>query len=71
MDSMILTDLIHLAGTTSEPIVVVSGDDDLWPGMRFVLLQGKALIQMVPSRAGASTQNYSHLHTSRYVRLVV
>ena len=32
VDSMLVVDLVHLAETRSEPIVLASSDDDMWPG---------------------------------------
>ncbi len=37
VDTMIVSDLIYLACTTRRPVVVVSTDDDLWPGIRTAL----------------------------------
>ena len=37
VDTMIVSDLIYLACTTRTPVVVVSTDDDLWPGIRTAL----------------------------------
>jgi hypothetical protein len=33
IDTLMVADLIHSSMTTSEPLVVVSSDDDLWPGI--------------------------------------
>ena len=40
VDTMLVSDLIYLAGTTRSPVVVVSTDDDLWPGIRTALHLG-------------------------------
>lgn len=40
VDSMILTDLLSMHLVNSEELVVVSSDDDLWPGIRLVLQRG-------------------------------
>ena len=40
VDTMLVSDLIYLACTTRNPVVVVSTDDDLWPGIRTALHLG-------------------------------
>lgn len=35
VDSMMVVDPAYLAQTTAEPLILVSADDDLWPGIRF------------------------------------
>ncbi len=40
VDTMMVSDLIYLACTTRRPTVVVSTDDDLWPGIRTALRFG-------------------------------
>ena len=40
VDTMLVSDLIYLACTTRSPVVVVSTDDDLWPGIRTALHLG-------------------------------
>ena len=37
VDTMLVSDLIYLSCTTRSPVVVVSTDDDLWPGIRTAL----------------------------------
>ncbi len=48
VDSMITVDLIHFAMNKSESLVLVSGDDDMWPGIRYALLQDASIIHLVP-----------------------
>ena len=71
VDSMLVIDLVHLAQTTTEPLVVVSADDDLWPGIRFVLLHGAHVIHVIPSRGQEVTDTYRSLATPRYTRVVM
>lgn len=72
VDSMIVVDLIHLAGVTSGPLVVVSADDDLWPGIRFVLLRGARVIHVIPRRGRAEReQPYRHLETAMYTQVAM
>src|SRR5208282_577710 len=40
VDTMIVSDLIHLASTGESAIAVVSSDDDLWPGMLMAMSKG-------------------------------
>ena len=40
VDTMLVADLIYLACATRGPVVVVSTDDDLWPGIRTALHLG-------------------------------
>ena len=46
VDTMLTADLIGLASQSSEPVVVVSSDDDMWPGLHSVLLAGTAAVQV-------------------------
>ena len=69
VDSMIVIDLVYLTQAMSEPLVVVSADDDLWPGIRFVLLRGAGVIHVVPHRGGSAPNRYRHLETAGYVRV--
>jgi len=40
VDTMLVADLIHLASSGETSMVVVSSDDDLWPGMLMAMSQG-------------------------------
>lgn len=40
VDTMLVSDLVFLACTTHNPVIVVSTDDDLWPGIRTALQLG-------------------------------
>ncbi|WP_242345075.1 hypothetical protein [Anaeromyxobacter terrae] len=57
VDSMMLTDLIHLSSQPESTICVVSSDDDLWPGIRFATLQGANVLHAVNPRK----------HSARYL----
>ncbi len=71
VDSMIVIDLAHLADVTSEPLIVVSADDDLWPGIRFVLLRGARVVHVVPRHGRSASDRYLRLETARYTQLVL
>ena len=69
VDSMLIVDLIHYAETTPELLVVVSGDDDLWPGIRFVLLRDARVVHAIPRNLRASPRKYRMLETDTYSRV--
>lgn len=71
VDSMITIDLVHLAEATSESLVVVSADDDLWPGIRFVLLRGARIVHVVPRRGGSTPDRYRRLRTAKYTQVAI
>ena len=71
VDSMLVVDLIHFAETTDEPLVVVSADDDLWPGIRFVLLRGARVIHVIPRRGRVDRKRYRSLETESYSQVVM
>jgi len=71
VDSMITIDLVHLAEATSESLVVVSADDDLWPGIRFVLLRGAQVVHVVPRRGGSGPDRYRRLKTAKYTQVAI
>ena len=71
VDSMIVTDLIHSANSTGEVVVVVSADDDLWPGIRYALLQGARIIHGVPRRGKSKNNHYQHLATETYSQIIL
>ena len=71
VDSMITIDLVHLAEATSQCLVVVSADDDLWPGIRFVLLRGAQVVHVVPRRGGSAPERYRRLKTGKYTQVAM
>ena len=71
VDSMLVVDLVHFAETTDEPLVVVSADDDLWPGIRFVLLRGARVIHVIPRRSRVNRERYRRLETETYSQVVM
>ncbi len=46
VDTMIVADLIHLAGRGETPIGLVSSDDDMWPGILCALNIGATVIHL-------------------------
>ena len=64
VDSMLVVDLVHLAETRSEPIVLASSDDDMWPGIRAALLRGAQVVHVgataVPRQYERLVENYAY-----------
>ena len=56
VDTMLISDLIFLAHVGEKQVVVVSSDDDMWPGIETALALGASVIRIhTRSRALAST----------------
>jgi len=66
VDSMIVTDLAYLATFTKEHVVLVSGDDDMWPGIRYSLINNVNITHIIPDSKRRSTHPYKHLCTNLY-----
>ncbi len=71
VDSMLIVDLIHFAETTDAQLVVVSADDDFWPGIRFVLLRGARVIHVVSRRKQPKYERYRRLKTDSYTQVKI
>ena len=71
VDSMLVVDLVHFAETTDQPLVVVSADDNLWPGIRFALLRGARVIHVIPRRGRVDRERYRRLKTETYSQVVM
>ncbi len=57
VDTMLTADLIHAASSGTSDIVVVSNDDDLWPGIRTAIYLG-AFVHHIHPQKGRSTPTY-------------
>lgn len=66
VDSMIVVDLVHYAMNLKDHLVVVSGDDDMWPGIRYALLQKAMITHLVPRSPNLQKSPYQRLHTENY-----
>ena len=66
VDSMIVVDLVHYAINQDEHLVVVSGDDDMWPGLRYALLQNAKVTHIIPRTNGRRESPYKRLSTKSY-----
>jgi len=71
VDSMVVADLIYFAHNTQEHLAVVSGDDDLWPGIRAALLGGARVTHLVPRRHRSHSHLYKELTMPSYSRLSI
>ena len=66
VDSMIVVDLVHYAIHQRERLVIVSGDDDMWPGIRYALLQNALITHVVPKQPNQRKSPYKRLTTENY-----
>ena len=66
VDSMLVVDLIRLS-QASELIVLVSSDDDMWPGIRGALLHGARVVHVQPR----IPPQYRLLTTKTYSQIAV
>lgn len=66
VDSMLVVDLVRLAQAASELIVLVSSDDDMWPGIRGALLHGARVLHV---HARRPPPQYRPLTTQTYTRV--
>ena len=71
VDSMMVADLARYAKYPERPVVVVSGDDDLWPGIRVALLGGVRVTHLIPDGHKRQSQMYNELTTELYSRLAI
>lgn len=67
VDSMLVVDLVRLAQAAKEAIVLVSSDDDMWPGIRAALLTGAQVLHVSMRKPG----QYQRLTTTTYSRVPV
>ena len=63
---MLVVDLVRLAQAASELIVLVSSDDDMWPGIRGALLHGARVLHV---HARRPPPQYRPLTTQTYTRV--
>lgn len=63
---MIVVDLVHYAMNLKKHLVVVSGDDDMWPGIRYALLQDALITHVVPKSLNRLDSPYKRLSTENY-----
>jgi hypothetical protein len=59
VDTLLVSDLLYLANSGSNDLlVVVSTDDDMWPGIRLALLGGRRVLQVHPVRGRSLHSRY-------------
>lgn len=58
VDTMITADLIYL-GTPDNQLVLVSSDDDLWPGIQMALLRGAQVLQLHTRQRASTPRTYA------------
>lgn len=69
VDSMLIADIFSVLRRTSEPIVVVSSDDDLWPGIQSIVSLGVQAVH-VHTKNGAIARNpYSRPGATGYIAI--
>lgn len=66
VDTMIAVDLVYLAQLNRDTLVVVSADDDIWPGIQLALMQGARVLHVHPLQGRTTPAHYSSLATGLY-----
>jgi hypothetical protein len=68
VDTMLVADLIYFATQNRDRLVVVSSDDDVWPGIHTAVIHG-AKIHHVQTISGRMTpSHYSRLVSGTYLQ---
>ncbi len=63
VDSMLVVDSIH----QMVPLILVSGDDDMWPGIRYALMQNAQIIHIIPNVHRRQKHMHRNLYTQNYM----
>ncbi len=71
VDSMIVVDLVHFATDQEEHLVLVSGDDDMWPGIRYALLKKALITHIIPKVSSRRGNPYEQLSTKSYTAVTL
>ena len=66
VDTMLTADLIHASLQGATEIVVVTADDDLWPGIRMALTLNATIHHVRPSGSQRGSSPYRHQQTPNY-----
>jgi hypothetical protein len=61
VDTMLTADMIEIARRSVEPVIVVTSDDDLWPGLHSVLAAGSPAIQVHTRPGGIKRHPYARV----------
>ena len=70
VDTMLVADMIHLAQRGDDKFVVVSSDDDLWPGMLSAMASGSTVIHVTTKHTSAAS-TYLGTMRPRYYTLAI
>lgn len=65
VDTMLVADLIYLASNQTDPIAVVSSDDDMWPGINSALAIGKHVVHL-ETKQWTGTSSYRLMNVGTY-----
>lgn len=68
VDTMMVADLIYLADQKDPTVVIVSSDDDLWPGIMMAMIKGTHVIH-VQTKGVVSASVYQRNVPGRYTQL--
>ena len=60
VDTLLVADLAHYSLEDAPAVVVVSADDDMWPGIAFALSRAKTVFSLLPKHANRVSP-YRHL----------
>ena len=76
VDSMIIVDLIHFAidqqkKQEREHIVLVSGDNDMWLGIRYALLENALITHIIPKQSRGKMRQFRQFHTDNYTSILL
>ena len=66
VDTMLTADLIHAASLGPSDLVVVTNDDDLWPGIRTAVHLGVTVHHIHPRRGRTTPELYASTVTKNY-----
>ena len=66
VDTMLTADLIHAAHSAPNEIVVVTTDDDLWPGIRTAVHHGATVHHVHPKHGRSTPPFYAAAVTANY-----
>ena len=66
VDTMLTADLIHAASLGPSDLVVVTNDDDLWPGIRTAVHLGVTVHHIHPRRGRTTPEFYASTVTKNY-----
>jgi len=69
VDTMLVVDLIHYSIHQKRLLIIVSGDDDMWPGIRYALMQGARIIHFIPRMHRRVRHLYKNLYTHNYTMI--